>query len=246
MESKLKYYIPTRINLAESSYFRLLLLFAVILFSTTIIADGDSPPFLTIINNSVTNDTSVYKIFLNNLQSITFNVNTTDDTNTWNWYLDNTLQTNPLPYFTVAFSSGSYHYVSVNATNASGTSNNITWGINVYPPMATSPQAISLLNETPAKDLMNAIQQKSFVNFIVAPTKIYTNLMGLGFYTFVWFIVFSMLWLKQQSINIPSVVGVIFGGVLVTFLPPQYQLISQVLIVFGIFAVIYVFFKGRG
>lgn len=241
MKLKLKYRIPIKM---KNPYFRLLLLFGVIFYF--IISTNAAVPTLTIINNTYNNGTGSYGIFLNSGQSITFNVANISNVITWNWYVDKVLQSNNNSAFTTSFSSGSYHYVQVNATNINGTSNTLIWGVNVYPAMAVSSQKIQSLNESPANDLQTAISQKSFTGIIAAPIKIYTNLLGLGFYAFLWFLVFVMMWLKQQSINIPATVGIIFGGLLITFLPPAYQLISQVLIVFGIFAVIYVFFKGRG
>ncbi len=205
------------------------------------------PPTISIHNNSKTNTSSSYGIFLDSGESITFRANTTPPSNSWNWYIDGILQSNNYNNLTTSWSSGSYHYVYLNTTNSYGTSNNLTWGINVFPAMAVSPgNNINLLNESPSQDLSTAIQNNDMPGIVNSPVKVYVNLIGLSFYAVIWFIVFGMLWIKQASINIPSIIGVIFGGILVTFLPAQYQLVSQALIVFGIFAAIYVFYKGRG
>ncbi len=241
MLPKMKYYIPSSTNKA---FFMLMLIIAAIVL---IVYNASAQPVISIHNNSNTNTSSSYGIFLDNGESITFRANTTNSSNTWHWYRDGISVVNNFDNYTTSFTTGSYHYVSLNTSNASGYSNNLTWGINVFPAMATSPAYdIQLLNETPAEVLDRAIDNKSFPEIVSAPLQIYINLIGLGFYAFVWFIAFGMMWIKQASINIPTVVGVIFGGIIITFLPAQYQLVSQVLIVFGIFAVIYIFFKGRG
>lgn len=230
---------------SKSNHFKLILILCIIFF--LIYNASAAPPIISVINNSKTNTTGLYGIFINNSESITFRVNTTNISNTWNWYRDNILVINNFNNYTTSFTTGTYHYVSVNSTNSSGTSNNLTWGINVFPAMAVSPgNNINLLNESPSQDLSIAIQNNDMPGIVNSPVKVYVNLIGLSFYAVIWFIVFGMLWIKQASINIPAIIGVIFGGILVTFLPAQYQLVSQALIVFGIFAAIYVFYKGRG
>lgn len=203
-------------------------------------------PTVSIVNNSDTNRSGSYGIFINSSESITFWANSTNDSVTWNWYRDGVSVSNNFNNYTTSWSSGSYHHVYVNATNVSGTSNTVFWGINMFPAMATSANSITLLNETPADMIETAIVNNDFPAIVNAPVQVYLNLIGLSFYAVIWSIVFGMMWVKQKSVDIPSIVGIIFGGILVTFLPAQYQLVSQALIVFGIFAAIYVFYKGRG
>lgn len=222
-----------------------LILIIVFLLSVGI-ADANVPTVLSIKNNSYSGTTSSYGIFLNNGQSITLTANSTNNSNTWNWYVDKVAITNNFNNTTQSFTKGTYHYVQVNATNGTNVSNTIYWGINVLPAMATLGDQITLLNETPSQDFASAIENNSLQEIVHAPITVYLNLIGLSFYAFVWFIAFGMVWVKQSSINIPAVIGVIFGGIIITFLPPQYQLVAQVLTIFGIFAIIYIFYKGRG
>lgn len=245
---KLKYYIPTNISITNNLLFKAFLVCFLLLF---IIYNASAQPTISIINNSKTN-TSItgtlflHGIFINNSESITFFASTNNISNTWHWRIDNVLQSNNFNNITTSWSSGTFHYVQVNANNSSGTSNNLTWGINVYPAMATSVDAIQSFNETPNTDLETGIAESNLTKIIEAPISVYVNIVGIMFYAFIWFIAVGMMWTKQQSMNIPTVIGIIFGGLIVTFLPPQYQLVSQVIIAFGIFAIIYVFFKGRG
>lgn len=242
MKSKLKYYIPTSF---PGNFFHIILrVFLIAFFISNMINIALSIPILSITNNSITNDTSTTKIFLNNSQSISFYVSSNEPNNTFFWYSNGTHQVNNLPNFTISYTKGTYHYVIVNATNLNGTSNSIKWGLNVYPAVAT--QTISLLNETPGTNLMNAMATNDFKGFIVASIDPYLNLIGVFFYAIVWGLYFAMIWIKQGTLNMPMIIGIIFGGLLISFLPATYQLIAQVLIVFGIVAVIYVFFKGRG
>lgn len=219
----------------------LIILVLILLFTPSA---SPIPPALSIINNSKTNDTSISKIFLNNSEPITFFVLTNNENMTWNWYKDGILQSNNYDNYTTSWSTGRYHYVSVNGTNANGSSNLLAWGINVYPAMVTT--TIAALNETPYNELHEAMRNKDMPALVMATTLPFTNLIGAFFYAIVWFMVFVMLWIKQKSMNIPMVIGIIFGGLMISFLPAQYQLVSVALITLGIFAILYVFFKGRG
>jgi hypothetical protein len=201
-------------------------------------------PTITIINNSKTNDVSTSNIFLSNSEAITFYVSANEDVDTWHWYVDNVLQSNNYDNFTTSWNTGTYHYVKVNASNTGDNSNTLSWGINVYPALASA--TISALNETPANNMKNAMSNKDPVGLINATTAPYMNLIGVYFYAFIWLIVFVMLWIKQGSMNIPMVIGIIFGGLIISFLPAPYQLVTQAFIAFGILAVVYVLFKGRG
>lgn len=79
--------------------------------------------------------------FLDNRTSLTINV--TESVNysviadqsitTWNWLKDGESQTNNYSYFNVNFSTTGGHTIAVSGTNSNGTSNTITWNINVLP-----------------------------------------------------------------------------------------------------------------
>lgn len=245
LRPKMKYYIPDNFSIGKN----ILLVLSIFMCAAILLAviAAAAPPVISIHNNSHTNRSGSYGIVLDNGESITFRANTTNASNTWNWQRDGVNVSNNFNNYTTSWTEGSYHHIYLTATNASGTSNTIFWGINVLPAYATSPtDDISLLNETPADELEQAIDDNDFPRMVNAPQKLYINAIGLAYYAVIWFIVFGMQWIKQSSINIPAIVGVIFGGIIITFLPAQYQLVSQALIVFGIFAVIYVFYKGRG
>ncbi len=245
LRPKMKYYIPTNFSVRKNILLVLSIIMCVAILLTFI--TSATLPVISIHNNSNTNRSDSYGIVLDNGESITFRANTTNASNTWNWQNDKVNVSNNFNNYTTSWTEGSYHHVYLTTTNVSGTSNTIFWGINVLPAYATSlVDDITLLNETPADELEAAIDNNDFPAMINAPQRIYVNAIGLSFYAVIWFIVFGMQWIKQSSINIPAIVGVIFGGIIITFLPAQYQLVSQALIVFGIFAVIYVFYKGRG
>lgn len=204
----------------------------------------ESAPVLSIINNSKTNDAATTKIFLDNAESITFFASSNHPITTWNWSVDSVIQSNNYDNLTTSWSTGKYHYVSLSGVNTYGTSNTLTWGVNVFPAMATA--TIGALNETPADAIRDALKDKDAPALVMATVLPFTNLLGAFFYAIVWFMVFVMLWIKQKSMNVPMIIGIIFGGLIISFLPEQYQLVTTALIVLGIFGIIYIFFKGRG
>ena len=211
----------------------------------------DTALVLSVINNTKTNNAQLNGIVLNNGQSVTMYALPSSPVTTWNWYSDGTPISNNFNNYTVSFTSKTAHYIKVNATNVLGTSNTLTWQLDVLPAYASTP--VPTLNETPANNLMADISNKSFTGFVKDSIVPYTTgyeigqtLLGNAFYLIIWILIFAMMWIKQGSLTIPMTVGVIFGGLLISFLPAQYQLVAQILIVFGIFGVVYVFYKGRG
>ena len=107
------------------------------------------------------------------------------------------------------------------------------------------PTPIPTINPQPYNDLMNNITAMDPAGFLFTTTTVYTNIMGNLFYLFVWGILFIQFWLAQRSITIPSVIGMILGGIIIGTLPEQYQAIGVTIIALGGFAIIYVLYTER-
>jgi len=84
-----------------------------------------------------------------------------------------------------------------------------------------------------------------FFGFAESTVTPYTNIVGNLFFVIFFGIFFLMLWLRQENIMIPSVIGIIVGGALLGFAPAEFHLPAILFISFSIFGVIYGLLKER-
>jgi len=84
-----------------------------------------------------------------------------------------------------------------------------------------------------------------FFNFAEATVTPYTNIIGNLFFVIFFGVFFLMLWLRQENIMIPSVIGIIVGGALLGFAPAEFHLPAILFVSFSIFGVIYSMLKER-
>jgi len=84
-----------------------------------------------------------------------------------------------------------------------------------------------------------------FFNFAEATVTPYTNIVGNLFFVIFFGMFFLMLWLRQENIMIPSVIGIIVGGALLGFAPAEFHLPAILFVSFSIFGVIYSMLKER-
>ena len=99
------------------------------------------PPTLTPWNN-ITEDAST-EVTISESECVYFNATPDQPIDTWRWFLDGKVQENALDEFTHCWAVGSVYYVAVNATNANGTSDTITWTVTVED--HTPPASITYL-----------------------------------------------------------------------------------------------------
>lgn len=104
---------------------------------------------------------------------------------------------------------------------------------------------IPTINQSAYNTSRTAIQSMDLESFIDATMLQYTSVLSNYVYLFIWGIIFMMMWIRQKSITIPSTIGFILGGIIITMLPEDYQFIAQFMIVMGGFALIYVLFIER-
>jgi hypothetical protein len=89
-----------------------------------------APPAITLWNNDKTNDDSLH-ITVNESESVCFNATANQTITTWNWFREGVDQSNNFDNYTTSWSVNGTYTVSVNATNANGTSDAKTWTITV-------------------------------------------------------------------------------------------------------------------
>ncbi|VVB92403.1 S-layer protein [uncultured archaeon] len=106
------------------------------------------PPLPEIISwgNDKTKDGSL-SITINKSETVRFNAAANQAIDTWNWFLDDVNQNNNADYFVGSFASTGTYKVKVNATNNNGTSDTITWNVDVVTP--TVPLSITFVPPTP-------------------------------------------------------------------------------------------------
>ena len=84
-----------------------------------------------------------------------------------------------------------------------------------------------------------------FFNFAESTVTPYTNIVGNLFFVIFFGMFFLMLWLRQENIMIPSVIGIIAGSALLGFAPAEFHLPAILFVSFSIFGVIYSLLKER-
>ena len=100
--------------------------------------------------NSKTNNDSK-TLTINESESVRFNATANQTIDTWNWYNNGTNQSNNFDNYTTSWSVNGTHTVSVNATNANGTSKNtVEWTVTVKD--ITPPSITDITNTTPTSD----------------------------------------------------------------------------------------------
>jgi hypothetical protein len=84
-------------------------------------------------SNNKTNNDSLH-ITLNESESVHFNATANQTIAAWNWLKDGAAQSNTSDNYTTSWSIDGTYTVSVNATNANGTSDTKTWTVTVKAP----------------------------------------------------------------------------------------------------------------
>ena len=94
--------------------------------------------------NTKTNNKSL-TLTINSSEAVKFNATANQTIILWNWFKDDLNQNNNFNNFTTSWSTGGIKTIKVTATSSNGTSNIITWNINV-----ASPTKIFFIDPTPA------------------------------------------------------------------------------------------------
>ena len=192
------------------------------------------PPAIGTINNSYTNNAETYLAPPYN-QAVTFYL---DGGVPYSWDVDGNTQVGQTSdYFTWTAAKG-HHYIH-------GTANGVqtTWIAATKRQMATTP--VPTLNISRYNDLKNSTRAFDFPGFLSASILPFTDIVGNLFWLFVWIIIFVAYWIRQKKMTFPTVMALIFGGVIIAMLPEEYQIYAKGLIAVGIFAVLYFLFTKR-
>ena len=84
-----------------------------------------------------------------------------------------------------------------------------------------------------------------FLKFAESVTTPYTNIVGNLFFMIFFSAFFLMIWIRQENLAIPSTIGIITGGYILGFAPPEFRLTAILFILLSIFGIIYMLLKER-
>lgn len=214
-----------------------------LLFAGCVVVDG-APDITTYTNSIDTNN--VYPV-VGYESSITFYAVANETINTWSWYVDGTGQSNNYDNFTTSWSSKGYKTVSVTATNANGTAPMIAWHPYVRMKMAGPADVISEMDETGYDDIIDGIggDTPDFEQILWGASEPYQAVAGNMFFVVLFGLPMIMMWIRQGSLLIPSVFGILIGTVLLSFFPASFAATASAIIVLSLLATFYTFYKER-
>ena len=98
------------------------------------------------------------------------------------------------------------------------------------------PAPIPTIDPTNYNNVKNNITDYDMLGTMGAVWGGYISLMGYLINLFLLLLIFSMFWIRQGHIGLPTVIGLMFAGVFIAMIPAQYQLYATVLIGIGGFA----------
>lgn len=129
-------------------------------------ADYPGTPEITSWGNNRTNDESK-ELTVNTSEGVRFNATSDQQAGTWNWYRDNVKQSIDFDNFSTSWDAAGSKTVSVNVTNANGTSETLTWTVTVNAPSGKpAPVITSWSNsKTNNSDLNLIINETETVKF---------------------------------------------------------------------------------
>ena len=100
-------------------------------------------------------------------------------------------------------------------------------------------------NETNCGEMTSQNMSYNFTLFGMAISEPYVNIMGSLFFLFLFSMPFLMMYLRQENVLIPSISGMILGGMILGFLPAEYHLPAIAFIALSITGVLYIALKER-
>lgn len=216
---KLKYYLSSPRIMA-------IFLYSIILIILLVSSALGAVPTIDSHNNTKSGTDRWAVVAINEV--IGFNITTTGATS-YDWSVDGVSQNKNFANFSTSWTGwfGSPHYIIASATNADGTA---TYEYRVGISKTIGNTQITALNESAYNEIRNATKDYDLQGFISGTIKPYTIVVGNVFYLFIYLVIFSMYWIRQGSITVPSVLGLITGSAMIGMLPEEYQIYAIAII----------------
>lgn len=215
----------------------------LLLIAGCIIVDGD--PTITDYNNSVDTNNLYPNVPYDSL--IIFNATANETITTWTWYSGGVDQSHNFDSYTTSWTSIGYKNVSVTATNGNGTSNMITWNPYISMEMSGGSDVVAHMDESGFDNIMAGINgtNPDFELLLWGATEPFQVAVGNAFFLVLFGIPMIMFYIRQNTILLPSLFGIIIGTVMFSFLPASFAYTANAIIVMAVLAVLYSFYKER-
>lgn len=207
-----------------------------------IVDNAIAAPSITTVTNSKTNDDSTY-VLVEYQETVTYNITTNESITTYYWWVDNTSISNNFSDLSYSFVRPFYHNITVQAENPNG-SVMFSWSPQCERQLAVTTSDLASENATDA--ITDSIEDNTdFPAFLAASLIAYEQIFGALIWVFIWGSYFVMAWTRQESILNVSMVGLIVGIVLFTYLPEDWSATAIPLILLGATATIFSLYKER-
>ena len=202
-------------------------------------------PIIDSYNNSISN-TNMYPV-VDYGANIQFNASANETITLWVWMVDGVNQSNNHDNLTYAWSDKGYKNTTVTATNANGTTTILMWNPYVNTEMAGPADTVDHMNESGYDTLMDGIggDGPDFEVVLYATTEPYQAIMGNMFFIVLFGLPAVMMWMRQGSLLIPSMYGIIFGTTLFAFFPTSFAATASAIIIMSVLGTFYAFYKER-
>jgi hypothetical protein len=119
---------------------------------------------------------------------------------------------------------------------------NITLDPWVFDPATSN---ITVLDESAYTEFHAAFTSFNWSRSLVALAGPFVSVIGNFFFLILFGLPFIMAWIRQSKVIIPAIWGFTIGGLMLTFLPKEYQGTAVVLLILAFVAVMYGLFKER-
>ena len=101
------------------------------------------------------------------------------------------------------------------------------------------------VNFTKSEEFDNFTGNESWDNFTGMVEAMYTDVIGNVFYLVIFGVPILMLWLRQDNVIMPIVMGLIVGVAGFSLLPPEYRVVSITFLGLSFAAIVFTIFKSR-
>ena len=216
-------------------------LLCLLMFCT---AASAAPVIDSIYNNATDNNAT--HLVINYTDTVHFVVDANETITTWVWCADGVVTGGNADNITITYGTEQfYHNLTVNATNANGTSGEVEYRIWVHRNVTATPQPTC--NESEFEQLDDSMQATNpdFTEFTEAIAAPYINRIGSIFFLFLFGLPLLMIYIRQDSIHIPATFLFLFGAFVLVLLPPQFVMIGTALLALALFGALYSYVKER-
>ena len=175
---------------------------------------------------------------------ISFQVTESSNVDDYHWKYDGTSvgDTSSLYTKTFIFNNSKYsqeHQVSVYGTNGSNMSNTITWSVTVLLTAIKDYDFDKNFSDIGTSELnptnLSIIGASPYVNGAI----------GSILWGVIFAIIFVMIWMRQEDVTIPSILGLIIGLSIWSMMPKDWASMASSLSIISFFGIMYTLIKGR-